>query len=183
MKRILLLLLCLLMMTAFAGCTSPVSPEKTNEQAESLGINPDETDMADDPSQSEVLEEEKSVQVAKSGGNDGIDVDLTVLSSVMVYSEIYNMMISPDDYIGKTVKMNGSFAYYKDESTGQEYFACIIQDATACCAQGMEFALAGDYSYPDDYPAVGDEITVTGKFETYDKGQMKYCVLTDAVME
>ena len=25
------------------------------------------------------------------------------------------MMVSPDDYIGKTVKMNG--AYYKDEAT------------------------------------------------------------------
>ena len=30
----------------------------------------------------------------------GGDVDLTVLSSTMVYSEVYNMMVSPDNYKG-----------------------------------------------------------------------------------
>ena len=29
------------------------------------------------------------------------DVDLTLLSSTMVYSEVYNMMVDPDSYIGK----------------------------------------------------------------------------------
>ena len=36
-------------------------------------------------------------------GTDGVDVDLTVLSSTMVYSEAYNMMYYPENYIGKTV--------------------------------------------------------------------------------
>ena len=29
-----------------------------------------------------------------------LDIDLTVLSSTMVYSEVYSMMSFPDDYIG-----------------------------------------------------------------------------------
>ena len=32
------------------------------------------------------------------------------------------------------------------------YHACVIPDATACCAQGIEFTLAGDHRWPDDYP-------------------------------
>ena len=63
------------------------------------------------------------------------DIDLTALSSTMVYSEVYNMMTAPSDYIGKNVKMKGAFSYYQDPNTGNEYYACIIQDATACCAQ------------------------------------------------
>lgn len=58
-----------------------------------------------------------------------IDVDLTKLSRTMVYSEVYNMMYTPDDYIGKTVKMKGQFAHYEDPDTKVQYFACIIADA------------------------------------------------------
>ncbi len=112
----------------------------------------------------------------------GIDIDLTMLSSTMVYSEVYNMMMTPDDYLGKTVKMNGSFSVYHDEAADVYYFACIIADATACCSQGIEFVLAGDYSYPEDYPELGEEITVTGVFDTYIEGEYQYCTLRNASM-
>ncbi len=49
------------------------------------------------------------------------------------------MVTYPDMYIGKTVKMKGIYARFSDEATGENYNACIIQDATACCAQGIEF--------------------------------------------
>ena len=65
----------------------------------------------------------------------------------------------------------------------QIYFACIIADATACCSQGLEFFLAGEYTYPDDYPELGTEITVSGTFETYDEDGYMYCHLVDAVFE
>ena len=111
---------------------------------------------------------------------EGIDVDLTVLSSTMVYSEVYNMMVSPEQYIGKTVKMDGLFAYYHDEATGNYYFACIIQDATACCAQGIEFVLTEDYTYPDDYLEADAEICVVGVFDTYEENGNTYCTLREA---
>ena len=114
---------------------------------------------------------------------DGVDVDLTVLSSTMVYAEVYNMMASPEKYIGKTVKMKGLFAYYHDEATDNYYFACIIQDATACCAQGIEFVLTDDYVYPDDYPEVDEEICVVGVFDTYQEGDYTYCTLRNAILQ
>jgi len=113
---------------------------------------------------------------------EGVDVDLTTLSSTMVYSEVYNMMIMPEDYMGKTIKMNGMFSYMVDETTGNEYYACIIMDATACCSQGIEFELAGDYVYPDDYPEIGGDITITGTFDVYEEDGYKYCTLRNATM-
>ncbi len=125
--------------------------------------------------------EDVSADAEPGGQADGtIDVDLTQLSSTMVYSEVYNMMINPEDYLGRMVKMNGMFATYENEETGQIYFACIISDATACCSQGIEFELVGDYSYPDDYPELGSDITVTGIFETYDEDGYTYCRLKNA---
>lgn len=123
---------------------------------------------------------------AASGNTEAytdLDVDLTKLSSTMVYSEVYNMMSSPDSYIGKTVKMKGQFAYYEDPDTKNQYFACIIADATACCSQGLEFILTGEHTYPNDYPALGTEITVTGIFEVYTENGHQYCRLANAALE
>lgn len=100
----------------------------------------------------------------------------------MVYSEVYNMMNAPGDYIGKTIKMTGQFVYYENPDTKAQYFTCIIGDAMACCSQGLEFVLTGKQTYPDDYPELGSEITVSGTFELYEEGDIRYCRLVDAEM-
>ena len=117
-----------------------------------------------------------------AGRTETIDVDLTEMSSTMVYSEVYSMLATPEDYIGKTVKMNGIFNYYHDVETGNYFFACIIRDATACCSQGIEFELTDDYIYPDDYPEVGGDVSVIGVFDTYMEGEYLYCTLRNAVL-
>ncbi|MBQ9015777.1 MAG: hypothetical protein IJ109_10660 [Firmicutes bacterium] len=113
---------------------------------------------------------------SKSAADGPVDVDLTTLSSTMVYSEVFNMVNEPEDYIGKTVKMNGAAASYYDEAVKETYYACIIQDATACCAQGIEYVLDGA-----EYPADGEEITVVGEFRTYETADgTSYCTLEGA---
>lgn len=111
---------------------------------------------------------------------EGIDVDLTTLSSTLVFSEVSNMMNAPQEYIGKTVKMKGKFTQFHDKNTGKYYFACLIQDALACCAQGIEFELTDEYVFPDDYPVEADEICVVGVFDTYQEGTLVYCTLRNA---
>ena len=39
------------------------------------------------------------------------------------------MMVSPEDYVGKRIKMEGFFSIYYDEVSEKNYFACIIMDA------------------------------------------------------
>ena len=132
------------------------------------------------PEQTQPAEALPDYEPAQTSG--ALDVDLTTLSSTMVYSEVYNMMYEPDRYVGKRIKMNGQFAVYEDPNTGAVYTACIIMDATACCSQGLEFVLAGEKTYPDDYPELGSEITVTGVFQLYDENGTTYCHLVDAEM-
>ena len=118
-----------------------------------------------------------------SGASAQIDVDLTTLSATMVYTEVYNMMYTPYDYVGKNIKMKGLCSVYHDDVTDKYYYACIIMDATACCAQGIEFELNSDYKFPDDYPESNDEICVTGTFDTYYEGEYQYCTLRNARVE
>ena len=119
-------------------------------------------------------------------GTAAVDIDLTALSGIMVYSEVNSIISFPDNYIGKTVKMQGQFTIYQstDENGAfipdKQFFACMIADATACCAQGLEFALAGRHVYPDDYPELGAEITVVGTFEWYEEDGCRYYRLGNA---
>ena len=109
-----------------------------------------------------------------------VDLDLSVLSGTVVYSQVYDMMMQPEQYLGRTVRMKGNFSYFQDPQTQNEYFSVIIADATACCAQGIEFVWAGGHRYPDDYPPLDTELTVTGVFGTYDENGYTYLQLTDA---
>jgi len=113
---------------------------------------------------------------------ESVDVDLMALSSTMVYAEIYNMMVSPKDYLGKTVKMSGPYyASYYDE-TGRDYHYVIVEDATACCQQGLEFIWNGGHIYPDEYPKDNTKIEVTGIFESYEElGHTYYCLAVDDI--
>ena len=108
-----------------------------------------------------------------------VDLDLTQLSSTMVYSEVYNIMTDPEDYVGQTIRMEGQClsAYY--EPTKTTYYSIVIQDATACCAQGIEYVLSDGQSYPAD----GGNATVTGRFESYDEEGTVWYHLVDANIE
>ena len=122
----------------------------------------------------------------QAANQTGSYVDLTSLSSTMVYAEVFNMTTFPEDYVGKTVKMRGQFStgklYAQDGTDGSMVFACIIQDATSCCAQGIPFDLAGSFSYPEDYPELGDQITVVGTFEKCTQDGLEFYRLSQAEM-
>ncbi len=108
----------------------------------------------------------------------GIDVDLTKLSSTMVYSEVYNMMSKPEDYVGKTIKIEGAYfaSYWKE--TGKYYHCVLISDATACCQNGIEFVWDnGTHVYPDEYPPDDTVIELTGVFGLYEEDGQSYCYL------
>ena len=123
----------------------------------------------------------KVKQTAKAA--DGkIDIDLTKMSSTMVYSEVSNIVTAPEKYVGKVIKMSGPFQISEDDAGEKIYFNCIISDATACCQSGLEFATTEDFKYPEDFPEVGETVTVVGTFETYSEGDQLYCHLKDATL-
>lgn len=97
-----------------------------------------------------------------------VDIDLTGMSSDMIYASVFNIMNSPDRYVGKTMKVEGTVAFLQDPD-GSKYAAVMISDAAACCANGIEFQLGkdGENKCPEDYPEEGANVVVTGLFDDY----------------
>jgi len=168
MKKYICLFMTALMLT---GCGEAVDPEKfqNNESSSQTEI-------------SEAVVQNKTENIQEttvSLSMNGFDYDLTQLNANMMYGQIFDMTFNSEQYMNKSIRVTGYFSYYKD-GAGKEYFSVFIPDAAACCGQGIEFILDGDYTYPEDYPEIGEMITVTGIFSAYEEYGVTYCQLLNA---
>ena len=174
MKQLFCLLLAACMMLSLCACGKDSGKDAENDVSSSDEEASASAESIPTPKEQETPGKSKPSQPAAGK----VDVDLTVLSSTMVYSEVYNMLYNdPAHYLGKTVKARGTFSIYQLVTDGvlqpdPVAYACIIADAAACCAEGMEFVLKDNLAYPDDYPEPGAEITVVGEFQAYEENGM-----------
>lgn len=188
MKRLFCLLLAVCMAVSLCACRKDSEKVAENNTPSSDGEVSAPAEIIPTPDEQETQDEQQTPEEPEQTQTsaDGVDVDLTVLSSTMVYSEVYNMLYNdPAHYLGKTVKARGEFSIYQLVTDGvlqpdPVSYACIISDAAACCAEGMEFVLKGDLTYPDDYPELGAEIIVIGEFQSYEENGMTWYHLVNA---
>ena len=166
--------------------TEPATEMETTTETESA-TEPESasaTESTSEPTYGQVVNGDSSVIAQYK--SEGVDVDLTLMGKDLIYATVYQMMSKPEEYEGKTIRIEGKYyaSYYP--ITDKYYNYCLIADALACCSQGLEFELGGDAVYPDDYPADQSQVIVTGVFETYteEAGQtFYYCRLKDAKYE
>lgn len=198
LKKCMVLFLCILLIT---GCSNKKGTDGKGINNTNSVDKVIDNQIANEDSKTDTTESEKALSNVESNkdtediisgaedvrNTDGtVDYDLTQMSSDMVYATVYQMMVTPEEYEGKTFRIDGNFYATYYEATKKYYFYCVIQDVTACCAQGMEFVWEdGSHIYPDEYPEDNAEIVVEGTFETYKEegDQNLYCRLSDAILQ
>ena len=183
MKKVFITLLIAAMNLALIGCGSKTENEESDASV-SITEDTSENTAEENKIEADTLEEtDLEAEESEKQADPDVDLDLTALSSTMVYSEVFNMIMDPEAYTGQTIKMDGNCSVFTDEETGKTYYACIVKDATACCSQGLEFVLDESLYTAADYPADGDEITIKGTFSSYNEGEYMYITMLDSVME
>lgn len=125
----------------------------------------------------DVIEEKVEEEVVVE---EVIDVDMSIYSDTVVYAQVVNILENSDSYMNKTIRMKGTYQRFRNDYLNKDYYVCTVQDATACCSQGLEFILSDQYKFPEDYPEDGEEIIVTGVLSTYKEEDNYYCYLKDA---
>lgn len=205
LKKSMVIFLCIFLIT---GCSNRKNTDEkgvsntnsVNQVINNQTVNNDNTTVNDDNTTEASIDAEAPINVESSKTTEDmiskeedvrnpgttVDYDLTQMSSSMVYATVYQMMMTPQEYEGKTFRIDGNFYATYYEPTKKYYFYCIIQDATACCTQGMEFVWDDGYHiYPDEYPDDNAEIIVEGTFETYreEGDQNLYGRLSDATLQ
>ena len=110
-------------------------------------------------------------------------LDLTAMSSTIVYAMVNDMSENPDDYMGKTIRMSGPYyplCYDEDNLLYSHYV--VAADITACCSAALEFKWKGAHAYPDDYPVANTKIEVVGVFGSYEElNQTWYCLTVEDI--
>lgn len=133
--------------------------------------------------------ESEEVGLTNESISSDVDLDISKMSATMVYAEIFNMIIEPERYVGKTIRIKGQFYVYEKEDQepyvngSSRVYACVIQDATACCAQGLEFRLEKEMNYPEDFPELYSIVTVVGTYFSEEINGIEYTGLKNARFE
>lgn len=187
MKKILACIICLTLAFGVTAC-GKASDKDSNGDTKIISDAKNKQENSKSDTKKEVNKKEvadnagkgkSSKSKSKTKGNK-IDVDLNNLNANVVYSQVFLMMTEPDKFIGKRIRMSGQFNVYAAQegnpSGVTEYYAIIIADAQACCQQGIEFVWPG-HTYPDGFPEVKSNASVTGIFEVYEENGKKYCRL------
>lgn len=187
MKKILACIICLTLAFGVTAC-GKASDKDSNGDTKIISNAKNKQENSKSDTKKEVNKKEvagdagkgkSSKSKSKTKGNK-IDVDLNNLNANVVYSQVFLMMTEPDKFIGKRIRMSGQFNVYAAEegnpSGVTEYYAIIIADAQACCQQGIEFVWPG-HTYPEGFPEVKSNASVTGIFEVYEENGKKYCRL------
>ncbi len=97
-----------------------------------------------------------------------IDHDLSKMSGIMAYSLLFEILINPEPYLGKTIKATGFFYRGYSEHTKRNFNYVMVGDETACCWQGLEFLIDGRENLPENYPTQNDDIEVIGVLKSYE---------------
>ena len=193
MKKILACIICLTLAFGVTAC-GKASDKDSNGDTKIISDAKNKQENSKSDTKKEVSKKEvsdnagkgKSSKSKSKTNSNKIDVDLNNLNANVVYSQVYLMMTEPDKFIGKRIRMSGQFNVYAAQegnpSGVTEYYAIIIADAQACCQQGIEFVWPG-HTYPEGFPEVKSNASVTGIFEVYEENGKKYCRLVADTVE
>lgn len=112
-----------------------------------------------------------------TGANSKIDVDITDNYFIAQTNDVY---INYDEYEGKTVRMEGYFYVYQDNSSGENYYA-VVRNSPGCCGND---GLAGlDIKYEGEYPAQNTWIQVIGKISKYSEKDPTPVIIVSSLKE
>lgn len=110
--------------------------------------------------------EKKSDKKSAANTNDEpskIDLDFSKMNYNMISSITFEMLVAPENYENKTVKITGDF--YSDEHEGRKYYTVLVWDATGCCPAGLTFIPTDSVKNEIHKLMPNEKITVTGKMK------------------
>lgn len=185
MKRFLHVALAACLMMTLTGCTvekaqsSQSAPGAPSAQATDVAQASDASQATDvaqasDASQatgaSQALSSESGAQAVSVSSSDVIE--LTEKMYVTYINEIYTNF---DDYIGRTIKLQGMFSseYYEPTQTTYDY---VYRVGPGCC--GNDGSMCGfEFTWNGEMPEENDWIEVTGVLDKYDLDGQTYLTL------
>ena len=107
------------------------------------------------------------------------DLDLSGFNRAMTYAQISGILRTPEAFEGMIIRAKGQFNYSEKTQTAK----IIFSDSAGCCEITLAFSGMEDWIFPDHYPPLYAQITVTGRLTIDSDDPEQPVCLTEALME
>ncbi|MFV0379923.1 MAG: hypothetical protein ACK5KQ_03765 [Anaerorhabdus sp.] len=106
--------------------------------------------------------------IGKQNSDDVVDV--MSLQKDQAYDKIFEILVSPSEYLGKEILVRGIFKREYNEEFQQEEYFIVITDEQGDCETGIDIIINSG-----KYPQANKEVSVIGIFSKYEKnGVVRY---------
>lgn len=147
---------------SYGSGTENASQQSTDSSQSTQSATQDSDGSAQDSSSSTYDYYGSSFEEISAPKTD-VELDLSKMNADLAYAFIFQLVVEPEKYEGKTVRMTGTFETFYDNAPYGRHDYCIITDVLACCAQGLEFESAKVSGVKP-----GQKITVSGTLKLRD---------------
>jgi uncharacterized membrane protein YcgQ (UPF0703/DUF1980 family) len=119
-----------------------------------------------------------AVGCTKAKGNRPFDKDLIEITEKMFIAQVNDVYLNSEDYLGKTIKLEGIFKceqfYGEDES-----YCFVIRYGPGCCGTdgNAGFEVKWDKDSVQPYPAVESWVEATGILKMEEEDDFQYLYL------
>ncbi len=101
-----------------------------------------------------------------------VDIDLSSQSETMVISTLNSILMEPETYLGKSIKIKGIYTTQTDIETNVQYSYVSYIDTTSCCTLDLEYRY--DNYDPNKLPKLDDSIEIVGVLKSYEENDNTY---------
>jgi zinc transport system permease protein len=114
---------------------------------------------------------------ATSGSAQANNTNLIEIKEKMFIAQTNDVYLNPDDYLGKTIKLEGLFKM--EQYTGSDTTYCfVLRYGPGCCGNdgnaGFEVAWDDTYTLKPPYPNIDDWVEATGSLKYYEEDGYPY---------
>jgi len=108
--------------------------------------------------------------------NNDNNTGIVEIKEKMFVSQVNDVYLNTDDYIGKTIKLEGLFQ--KEQGYDKEY-CFVIRYGPGCCGfdGNVGFEVAWEQEQQKSYPEDNAWVEATGELKTYEEDDYKYLYL------
>jgi uncharacterized membrane protein YcgQ (UPF0703/DUF1980 family) len=114
----------------------------------------------------------------KAKGNTASDNGIVVIKEKMFITQINDVYLNSDDYLGKTIQLEGIFLCEQYDNEPEPY-CFVIRYGPGCCGTDLNagFVVKWDESRIKPYPTIDSWVEATGELKTAEYGDYQYLYL------
>ncbi|MDR0568607.1 MAG: hypothetical protein LBG87_05315 [Spirochaetaceae bacterium] len=174
-------IITLAVLLAFSGCAEKKAGAKIGSAAVGLSVDPP-AEYSGTVSGAKTESKKTPLMVTAKKANEGNIIEIREKMFIAQTNEIY---LNPEEYLGKTLKLEGIFQTQKDYTLNGNPYYFVIRNGPGCCP-GIDSSAGFEVLWEnpaEPYPNPNDWVEAVGVLSQYEEDGYPYLCLSLTSLE